>query len=67
MSKVNLEISVFYNIMNTDSLTLDRVSALITHNKARFGTLKGIVDGYLDKCGRQWVNMDNLFRKLGYT
>lgn len=44
----------------------DRVFAAAEYNKKRFGTVKGVVDGYLDKCGRQWVAMDNLFAKLGF-
>ncbi|KAH8821609.1 hypothetical protein F5884DRAFT_768460 [Xylogone sp. PMI_703] len=43
----------------------ERVQALAEHNRVRFGTLKGIVEKYLDKCGRQWVAMDTLFRKIG--
>ena len=35
--------------------------ALAEHNRQRFDTLKAVVDGYLDKCGRQWVQMDSLF------
>ncbi|KAF4632128.1 hypothetical protein G7Y89_g5999 [Cudoniella acicularis] len=31
----------------------ERVLALAEHNRVRFGTLKGIVEKYLDKCGRQ--------------
>jgi DNA polymerase alpha subunit A len=45
----------------------DRVLALVEHNRVRFGTLKVVVDKYLDKCGRQWVAMDSLFGKLGFT
>lgn len=45
----------------------DKISTLAEHNRVRFGTLKGVVDRYLDKCGRQWVAMDNLFAKLGFT
>ncbi|KAI9934693.1 hypothetical protein ASPWEDRAFT_175419 [Aspergillus wentii DTO 134E9] len=40
----------------------DSVAALAEFNRARFGTVKGVVDGYLKKCGRQWVEMDTLFR-----
>ncbi|KAG2413667.1 hypothetical protein HFD88_002856 [Aspergillus terreus] len=40
----------------------DSVAALAEFNRVRFGTVKGVVDGYLKKCGRQWVEMDNLFR-----
>ena len=45
----------------------ERVVALAEHNRVRFGTLKGVVEKYLDKCGRQWVAMDSLFGKLGFT
>jgi DNA polymerase alpha subunit A len=41
--------------------------ALAEHNRVRFGVLKGVVEKYLDKCGRQWVAMDSLFGKLGFT
>jgi DNA polymerase alpha subunit A len=41
--------------------------ALAEHNRVRFGTLKAVVEKYLDKCGRQWVAMDSLFGKLGYV
>ncbi|EKD17882.1 uncharacterized protein L3040_004421 [Drepanopeziza brunnea f. sp. 'multigermtubi'] len=43
------------------------VMALVEHNRVRFGTLKAVVEKYLDKCGRQWVAMDSLFGKLGFT
>ena len=43
----------------------DQVLALAEHNRVRFATVKGVVDKHLDKCGRQWVAMDNLFSKLG--
>ncbi|KAH6841139.1 hypothetical protein B0I37DRAFT_331993 [Chaetomium sp. MPI-CAGE-AT-0009] len=45
----------------------DKVLALAEHNRVRFGTVKGVVDKYLEKCGRQWVAMDTLFSKLGFT
>ncbi|KAI1085838.1 hypothetical protein F5B20DRAFT_21156 [Whalleya microplaca] len=45
----------------------ERVLALAEHNRVRFGTVKAVVDRYLDKCGRQWVAMDTLFGKLGFT
>ena len=45
----------------------DKVLILAEHNRVRFGTVKGVVDKYLDKCGRQWVAMDNLFAKLGFA
>ncbi|EKV09593.1 DNA polymerase [Penicillium digitatum] len=40
----------------------DSVAALAEFNRTRFGTIKGVVDSYLKKCGRQWVEMDSLFR-----
>ncbi|KAI9846781.1 MAG: DNA-directed DNA polymerase alpha catalytic subunit pol1 [Sclerophora amabilis] len=39
----------------------EQILALAEHNRERFATLKGVVDRYLDKCGRQWVAMDSLF------
>ncbi|KAK3380387.1 hypothetical protein B0T24DRAFT_548054 [Lasiosphaeria ovina] len=45
----------------------DKILALAEHNRVRFGTVKGVVDKYLDKCGRQWVAMDTLFTKLGFS
>jgi DNA polymerase alpha subunit A len=45
----------------------DKVLALAEHNRVRFGTCKGVVDKYLEKCGRQWVAMDTLFAKLGFN
>ncbi|KAM3502163.1 hypothetical protein MY10362_005033 [Beauveria mimosiformis] len=45
----------------------EKVLALAEHNRVRFGTVKGVVDRYLDKCGRQWVAMDSLFARLGFN
>ncbi|EXJ58249.1 DNA polymerase alpha subunit A [Cladophialophora yegresii CBS 114405] len=39
----------------------DRVVVLAETNKAAFEAIKAVVDGYLRKCGRQWVEMDTLF------
>lgn len=39
----------------------DRVIVLAETNKATFAVVKGVVDAYLKKCGRQWVEMDSLF------
>lgn len=44
----------------------DKVVSAAEYNRVRFGTVKGVVDGYLDKCGRRWVAMDTLFAKLGF-
>jgi DNA polymerase alpha subunit A len=40
----------------------ESVAALVEFNRVRFGTVRGIVEGYLRKCGRQWVEMDGLFK-----
>jgi DNA polymerase alpha subunit A len=40
----------------------DSIAALVEFNRVRFGTVKGVVDAYLKKCGRQWVEMDALFK-----
>ncbi|KAH7160077.1 hypothetical protein B0J13DRAFT_602639 [Dactylonectria estremocensis] len=45
----------------------DKILAVAEHNRIRFSTVKGVVDKYLDKCGRQWVAMDTLFVKLGFN
>ncbi|TVY92235.1 DNA polymerase alpha catalytic subunit [Lachnellula willkommii] len=45
----------------------EKVMALAEHNRVKFSTLKGVVEKYLDKCGRQWVAMDSLFGRLGFT
>ncbi len=44
-----------------------KIRALAEHNRQRFATVKGVIDKYLDKCGRQWVAMDTLFAKLGFV
>ncbi len=44
-----------------------KICVLAEHNRIRFATVKGVVDKYLDKCGRQWVAMDTLFAKLGFA
>ncbi|KAM0520592.1 hypothetical protein ACHAPE_002987 [Trichoderma viride] len=45
----------------------EKIQALAEHNRVRFTTVKTAVDKYLDKCGRQWVAMDTLFAKLGFS
>lgn len=39
----------------------EKVRVLKELNRERFGTLRSVVKGYLDKCGRQWVDMSGLF------
>lgn len=63
--------STFYllkGICDTETnMKIELVSALAEHNRVKFGTLKSVVEKYLDKCGRQWVAMDSLFGKLGFS
>lgn len=40
---------------------MEKVRAVAEWNRERFGTCAGVVDGYLKKCGRVWVQMDELF------
>ena len=39
----------------------ERIIVLAEANRLAFDNIKGIVDAYLTKCGRQWVEMDSLF------
>jgi DNA polymerase alpha subunit A len=39
----------------------DRIVVLAETNKDAFEGVKSVIDGYLKKCGRQWVEMDTLF------
>ena len=39
----------------------EKIPVLAKVNRERFGTCKGVVKGYLDKSGRQWVDMSSLF------
>ena len=39
----------------------EKVEALKEWNRERFGTCSDVVEGYLRKCGRVWVQMDGLF------
>lgn len=39
----------------------ERLLTLAAHNRERFGTCRGVVEGYLAKCGRVWVQMEGLF------
>lgn len=40
----------------------EKMRAAAEWNRERFGTCASVVDGYLRKCGRVWVQMDELFR-----
>ena len=39
----------------------EKIRALREWNRERFGTVRGVVEGYLRKCGWVWVQMDGLF------
>lgn len=39
----------------------ERVVVLAESNRAMFGVVREVVEGYLRKCGRQWVDMGGLF------
>jgi DNA polymerase alpha subunit A len=47
--------------MKEDDSVKDRVMVLAETNKASFAVIRGVVDGYLKRCGRSWVQMDSLF------
>lgn len=40
----------------------DRAKVLAEVNRERFGAVKDVVGRWLERNGRQWVQMDNLFR-----
>lgn len=40
----------------------EKVRALVEWNRERFGTCYAVVEAYLKRCGRVWVQMDELFR-----
>jgi DNA Polymerase alpha zinc finger len=54
---------VFFSFLKQEAnpIIADRILASVEHNRERFGTLFGVVERYLEKCGRQWVAMDSLF------
>ena len=39
----------------------EKIRILAEQNRERFGTLKGVVEKWLERNGRQWVQMDSLF------
>lgn len=40
----------------------EKVKAVAEWNRERFGTCAEVVEGYLKRCGRVWVQMDDIFR-----
>jgi DNA polymerase alpha subunit A len=45
----------------------EKLGVVVDLNRERFGTWKGVVNGYLEKNGRQWVQMDALFGQMTKT
>lgn len=43
----------------------EKVRVLVEVNRERFETVRGVVKGYLEKSGRQWVDMGSLFGFMG--
>lgn len=39
----------------------EKIRAVKEWNRERFGTCREVVEGYLRRCGRVWVQMDGLF------
>ena len=39
----------------------EKIKAVAEWNRERFGTCRDVVEGYLKRCGRVWVQMDGLF------
>ena len=45
-----------------DNSVHEKVNAMKEWNRERFQTCFGVVEAYLKRCGRVWVQMDELFR-----
>jgi DNA polymerase alpha subunit A len=45
----------------SDTETQQKTDVLLECNRDRFDTARNVVKGYLDRNGRQWVQMDSLF------
>ena len=39
----------------------EKVKALAEWNRERFGTVRGVLEGYVRRCGWVWVQMDEVF------
>lgn len=48
-------------VMKGEGEEREKVKAVKEWNRERFGTCRGVVEGYLKRCGRVWVQMDGLF------
>jgi hypothetical protein len=40
---------------------LEEARALALHNKATFDQIHGMVNGYLERCARRYIDMKSLF------
>ncbi|KAL5393150.1 hypothetical protein PMIN02_005849 [Paraphaeosphaeria minitans] len=47
--------------MEGEAESREKMKVLAEFNRERLATLKGVVSGWLEKNGRQWVQMDRLF------
>ena len=47
--------------MKDENEIKERIVVLAEANRSAFESIKSVVDSYLRKCGRQWVEMDSLF------
>ena len=48
-------------VKSEDMERKEKMKVLAEVNRERFGTLKGVVERWLERNGRQWVQMDSLF------
>jgi DNA polymerase alpha subunit A len=49
------------DILGAEAESKQKTDVLVECNRERFGTSKDVVKSYLDRNGRQWVQMDGLF------
>jgi DNA polymerase alpha subunit A len=49
------------DVIKSEGESREKTKILAEVNRERFGTLKGVVDKWLERNGRQWVQMDSLF------
>lgn len=52
---------VGHGMVKVEVVEGEKIKAVKEWNRERFGTCMGVVEGYLKKCGRVWVQMDGLF------
>jgi DNA polymerase alpha subunit A len=49
------------DVIKAEGESREKIKVLAEVNRERFGTCKGVVDRWLERNGRQWVQMDSLF------